>query len=86
MFGCTSVTHVASFVDHTSVSGVLGGSVLPLICIFSSVTPDSGVTERLSMLMGVVKAADFKPVNGSAYADEISFGAIKLTGFDVSAA
>jgi hypothetical protein len=38
------------------------------------------------MLMGVVKVADFKPVNGRAYADEISFGAVKLTGLDVSAA
>jgi hypothetical protein len=68
------------------VSGVFTGKVVPVTTIFDPTLAASGVTVRLTMLIGIVKTADFNPENGSATVSEISFGGVKLTGFDVSAA
>ena len=62
-----------------------GASDFAVISIGSPTTPWLGVTVMLTIVCGVVKGADFVPVNGIAGISGIPAGAISVVGIGASA-
>ena len=59
---------------------VLAGRPVPETTIGDPTTPWLGVTVRLSMVVGMVKASDFTAVNGSGATFGMPAGATKVIG------
>ena len=78
MLGSTSASQVAESVDQVNSTLELAGSPDPVMTIGVPVTPWSGVTVRLAMVAGVVKAAVVTPVNGNAATPGMPVGAVSV--------